>query len=396
MDRYLGQLWTPSMVKPEGKKLKRKLQKIGGGGTQQQQRPISVSYSDTKPSPEYKPHRASLSFSLFGGSAKPSAPPPRPALPTPTKSDDGKWLEDFRRSGYLCRDGRRLRQVETEKPRERPATIVVVPEFAHLAATPTPPPQEKAAGHPAANGTPQTTRRYAKTPVSHIGQLETHPLLRTQETSQDVPSIESIAESYRALLESRASFLNETNGELSPVAEKHDECFSPQDPALVPPPLEPVAEVPEPPLPRGSPRSDDGTLVEEDPTEFKIGSISSASSTPSWSSYETASAGLGRGAEAQPRSSDLQTCLSLLTKELSTAVHNRPPNQHCPDTAALQVLVMIEAYEKLRDQVLPTHKRGTQDSPLRAMFDTWLEALHSVHDGMIGGDGERSESNYGD
>ncbi|KAI1155082.1 hypothetical protein F4825DRAFT_408712 [Nemania diffusa] len=391
MDRYLGQLWAaPSMMKPEGKKLKRKLQKIGT----QQQRPYSVNYSDTKMVSEHKPHKSSLPFHLFS-SVKPSAPPQRPSLPPPTNSDDGKWLEDFRKSGYLYRDSRRSRHLDAEKTLERPVSMV--PEFAHLAATPVLPQEKATACPPVKTGPPQMTRRYAKTPVSHIGQLETHPLLRTQGTSQDVPTIESIAESYRALLESRASFLNEATNEHS--LEKHDEFFTPQDPALVPPPLEPVAELPEPSFTRGrgSPRSDDGTLVEEDPADFKHGHISSAPSSPSRTSYETASPGLERRATAASasKSPDLQTCLDLLTRELSSAVHSSPA-QSSADTAALQVWVMIEAYEKLRDQVIKINERGGQDDPLKTAFDTWLQALHSVHDGMTGDDGQRSESDYGE
>ncbi|KAI0864032.1 hypothetical protein F4860DRAFT_27688 [Xylaria cubensis] len=392
MDRYLGQLWSPSAPKSEGKKLKRKLQKLGAQ-QDQQQRPYSVNYSDTKMSPDYKSHRASISFNIFS-STKSSAPPrpQRPFLPPPSISDDGNWLEDFRKSGYLYRDGRRSRQSENEKVRERPASMVV-PEFAHLAVSPTPS-QEKTPSPSIKSSPAQPTRRYAKTPVLHIGQLETHPLLRTQGVSQDVPTIESIAESYRALLESRASFVNEAPFEHAVTVEKHSECFSPQDPALVPPPLEPVAEMPEPPI-RGPSRSDDGTLVEEDPADFKHAYISSIPSTPSWASYEATPLGLERKAAIPSRGPDLQTCLDLLTRELSSAV-NRSPAQPNADASALQVWVMIEAYEKLRDQVLRTHEGGVEESPLRATFDMWLKALHSIHDGMTGGDGQRSESDYGD
>ncbi|KAJ3555849.1 hypothetical protein NPX13_g10271 [Xylaria arbuscula] len=250
MTSYLGQLWsTPSMVKPEGKKLKRKLQKIG---SHSQQRPFSINYSDTKTNlPEEKSNRASLSFHLFS-SAKPSNSQ-RHALPVPINSEDGKWLEDFRKNGYTSRDGRRSRQPDNEKVRERPASMAV-PEFAHLASviqvSPAPR-EEKAPVTPTKNAPPRMTRRYAKTPVSHIGQLETHPLLRTQGTSQDVPTIESIAESYRALLESRASFVKDGAIEHSPIAEKQDHSFHPQDLSLVPPPLEPVTELPRTFTPEG-------------------------------------------------------------------------------------------------------------------------------------------------
>lgn len=392
MDRYLSQLWAaPSLIKPEGKKLKRKLQKVGA---QQQQRPFSVNYSDTKMNTEYKPHKTSLPFNLFS-SVKPSAPQQRPSLPHPIDSEEGQWLEDFRKSGYLCRDGRRSQHSESEKNLDRRASVV--PEFAHLAVSsePSTPPLGKPAGPPVKSSHPQMTRRYAKTPVSHIGQLETHPLLRTQETSQDVPTIESIAESYRALVESRASFINDTPLEHSTTAEKHGEPFAPQDPSLVPPPLEPVTELPEPLPVRGSPRSDDGTLVEEEPADMKDTPISPAPSTPSWAGYETASAGLERRGARASETPDLQICLDLLTKELSSAM-NRMPTQPNADTAALQVWFMIEAYEKLRDQILRTHEGETQNGTLKASLDTWITALHSIHDGMVGADEQRSESDYGD
>lgn len=385
-------------MKPEGKKLKRKIPKAGAAP---QQRPYSVSYSDTKMmmmTPETKPHKSSLPFHLFG-SSKPSAPQ-RPALPPPANSGDGKWLEDFRKNGYVYRDGRRnSRLSENERVLERPVSMMA-PEFAHLAAVSTPPLESTTTitigPPPTKGGPPQMTRRYAKTPVSHIGQLETHPLLRTQGTSHDVPTIESIAESYRALLESRASSINEAH-----PAEHHDGLFNPQDPTFVPPPLEPVTELPEPLPARGSPRSDDGTLVEEDAMDSnntnKHSHVSSTLSSPTRSSYETA---LDRRATVGSlRSPELQTCLTLLTRELSlaAAATSRQSAQPGADTtAALQIWVMIEAYERLRDQVLGSHERGVRDGPLRAMFDTWLTALRSVHDGMVGSDGDRSESNYGD
>ncbi|KAI3324410.1 hypothetical protein HD806DRAFT_522195 [Xylariaceae sp. AK1471] len=385
-------MWTaPPMPKPEGGKLRRKLQKIGI-----QQRPSSVNYSDTKTSLEIKSNKRASSFNIFS-TFRPSAPQ-RPPLPASVHSDDGKWLEDFRKNGYLCRDGRSSRQSNSGKDSERPSSVV--PEFAHLAINDEKPapPQERTISSPGRNGpSHQMTRRYAKTPVSHIGQLETPPLLNTQGTSQDIPSIESIAESYRVLLESRCSFMSETTIEKAAIAEKQNESFIAQDPSALPPPLEPVVELPEPPFMRGSPRSDDGTLVafEEDSIYFKHAPVSSIPSSPSWSDYETASPGLERKTVTPSDSPDLQICLDLLTRKLSSVVNGSPARINA-DTSALQIWVMIEAYEKLRDQVLETHEGGVNDGPLKTMFDTWLKALHSIHDGMTGGDEQRSESNYED
>ncbi|KAJ3555850.1 hypothetical protein NPX13_g10270 [Xylaria arbuscula] len=93
--------------------------------------------------------------------------------------------------------------------------------------------------------------------------------------------------------------------------------------------------------------------------------------------------------------SDLHSSLDLLTKELSSVLH-RSPTQHDTDTSALQIWIMIEAYENLRNQILRRHEGDDQYAPLQMVFDTWLKALRSIHDDMTGRDGQRSESNYGD
>ncbi|KAJ2968836.1 hypothetical protein NUW58_g10131 [Xylaria curta] len=112
-----------------------------------------------------------------------------------------------------------------------------------------------------------------------------------------------------------------------------------------------------------------------------MASISSVPSTPSWTSHETALSRPRRSAAILPETPDLQTCLGLLTKQLSSAV-NSSHTQPNADTTALQVWAMIEAYEKLRDQVTTTREGEVQDSPLGPVFDMWLKALHSVHEGM--------------
>jgi len=384
-------MWSSQPVpKPEGGKLRRKLQKLGG------QRPFSVDLSEIKSPSETKSQKRSSTFNIF--SSIKSNPVHRPSLPPSVKSEDGKWLEDFRKSGYLYRDARRSRQSVVCKENERAASVVV-PEFAHLNIKEERPTsshvETELASTPARTGPHRhsTLRRYAKTPVLRIGQLETHPLLDTQGTSQEVPSIESIAESYRALLESRCSFMNEEQL-VSP--EKSDESFILQDSSALPSPLEPVSEMPEPPIPRGTPRSDEGTLVnsDEDSSYLRHFSASPSPKSPSWSCYETASAGLRSRSrlETPHETPDLKASLDLLTKELSAAV-GVLPGQANADTSAQQVLVMIEAYEKLRNRVLESHG---EDKSLATSFDTWLKALRSLHDELVGADGERSESNYGD
>lgn len=52
------------------------------------------------------------------------------------------------------------------------------------------------------------------------------------------------------------------------------------------------------------------------------------------------------------------------------------------DISSLQIWVMIEAYERLRDQVLEMGLQNEQVQSLEPMFDTWLSALNSIHDRM--------------
>lgn len=91
----------------------------------------------------------------------------------------------------------------------------------------------------------------------------------------------------------------------------------------------------------------------------------------------------------------LQIAVDLLTRELSSAARGIPLKPSS-ETSALQIWVMIEAYEKLRDQVLEKRMPRDQERSMLAMFDTWLESLQKIHDEMTGNDGTVSESVYDD
>ncbi|KAI2636690.1 hypothetical protein GGS21DRAFT_41111 [Xylaria nigripes] len=391
MERYLAQLWaTPSLPKPEGKKLKKRNQKVC---TQPPtQRPYSVSYSDTKAVPEYKAQRSSVYFNIFGNPK--SSAPSQPPLPRLTDSGHGGWLVDIREKGYVCRGERLPCQLDNGKTRERPSSVV--PEFTHLATASEEPStfQEVTASPSVNNGTCQARRRYAKTPVLHIGQLEAHSVQCTQSMSQDVPSTESIAESYKALLESRNPYMSEATVEHPIVAADSSESSETQDSNLTAS-IEPAIDTPELPRTRKSPRSDDGTLVasEEDSTDFKNVPASLTPSSPSRPSQGVVPAGPEGENVTSTHTSDLKICLDLLTKEL-LSTFNGSPSQSVTDTSAFQIYLMIEAYEKLRDQVLEMREAGVNDATLKVIFDTWLKALHSIHEGMAGADGQGSESHY--
>lgn len=63
------------------------------------------------------------------------------------------------------------------------------------------------------------------------------------------------------------------------------------------------------------------------------------------------------------------------------------------DVSSLQVWVMIEAYERLRDQVLEAKRQTDEAQNLETVFDTWLKALYTLHDQMTS-DAASHESNY--
>lgn len=91
----------------------------------------------------------------------------------------------------------------------------------------------------------------------------------------------------------------------------------------------------------------------------------------------------------RPTSQDnlsLQICLDLLTRELSSAMADRPVRSG-PDNAALQIWVMIEAYERLRDQVarMALRNGNGEVGKVTQIFDTWLCALYSIHESMAAG-----------
>ena len=149
----------------------------------------------------------------------------------------------------------------------------------------------------------------------------------------------------------------------------------------------------------------------------------------------------------QPDNLSLQICVDLLARELSSAVTHRssaaaataasqraatrrnlaggirdPQTLTSPKSApsvappgidsagsALQILVMIEAYERLRDQLVADARRKRQDSrsnaeveQIEAMFGMWLQSLYQIHDSLTcssdddGSDGldHTSESEY--
>ncbi|KAI1374450.1 hypothetical protein F4677DRAFT_426131 [Hypoxylon crocopeplum] len=364
-------------VKPEGagKKLRRKLQKIGT----QQRWYKSNDHNDAK----------KAETTIVNTNTK-------KAIPETSDPNDGKWLEQLRKSGYLCRGPPPAVQPTKKAHRH---SMQVIPEFAHLTFSEAKSARslDKRASCVTPSSTSSLSRQYAKTPVHHIGQLENYP--RGDEPAiHKVSSVERIAESYRALLESSCAILNDTVPETLPLrlegSYHADVNYRLATEST-------IQEVPEASSVLGSPHSDDGTLVafEEDPVPFKPASISpSPPPIPpprALRHHRHRSEPIHPPRRASPASPSLQICLDLLGRELSSAASGssvRPSTE----TSALQVWLMIEAYERLRDKVLDMQLDRDQERSLLTMLDTWVKALYTVHDKLTGNDGHESESDYGD
>lgn len=416
-------------------------------------------------------------------------------LPLVTDLSDAKWEEFVRKSGYVLpmTKSPQLEQIKTTvSPSSSPPPVTVmyeqqsqlVPEFAHLAVAsglqlqpPNRNPQRQSSlegstrvpslRSPSSSSTSTTTtvssvstsssssskiRRYSKTPVLSIGQLEGQLMLEKVRSADDEPSrkpktpvppvpkrsarrssaAEQMAEQYRSLLQSRScAKLRPDNDDDEDETEAHeDDSHTRQDSietirsaiARRPPVQERRQRVPvvvSPPSPISSPRYDaeeasecsptssNGTLVGfeenavyDDAIYFKPaftptdgGSILTPIPEDEYyvSNYNTP---LGSPQEETADDAvSLQICVDLLGKELKAAMERQ--NERADDddgsrpTSPLQIWLMIEAYERLRDQISGAKEGSTAHNlsrsearSLEAMFDTWLKALYQVHDGI--------------
>ncbi|KAK8053553.1 hypothetical protein PG996_012854 [Apiospora saccharicola] len=450
MDLYRAPVNTsmpPSALKSSGTKLRRKLQKIGS-----QQRSYFASSNTIPEHAEHHVHfvepksyntsRRSCDTNRRSYDSSRAAPAPQHQqfLPLPSNLSDSKWSDFVRKSSYQYPVARRVSiqcsdlQPQTRKPvpvakaqhhpqpkqqQEAPpvklplgfeqarAKLVglrrhseaTIPEFAHLSISspkprqvskqsfssdttyvrsprvPSPNPEElSVARH----------RRRAKTPVHSIGQLEV-------KGHQRVSSGDRIADSYKALLETRSFVWSDRGGEAGGDGPKTPDrqYSSPCNSTSQTESLSPQSSI-------GSPYSTDSTLVDssdEDTMYFKPDSPQPVA--PLRTSLERRQS-LARSTHPSTTGNpSLQIAVDLLTRELSSAARGIPLKPSS-DTSALQVWVMIEAYEKLRDQVLERRMPREQERSMLAMFDTWLESLQKIHDEMTGNDGTVSESVYDD
>ncbi|KAK0641125.1 hypothetical protein B0T16DRAFT_209162 [Cercophora newfieldiana] len=318
--------------------------------------------------------------------------PPVPPLHGSDPSDS-KWSEFFRGNGCL-----HYQDSASKSSNSLASPVNIIPEFYHLAVRDVQHRQQQQQQKPRTSSDSRkstaTMRRRAKTPIFSIGQLDTIP--RPGNALAKTSSVELIAEQYRALLESRASVYSDSHSEPPPSRHGQETTDSlrrqqSSDELNIATPIyapNHTLQQQQPPLQLGSsPISDDGTLVsfEEETVYFKPVSFSPEPlSPPSHFDFEDHRR-FPSPLPPAPDNLSLQICLDLLTRDLSSALANRP-GRNSSETSALQVWVMIEAYERLRDQLADRGSEG-----LETMLDMWLRALYTVHDSLTGRSDSGSE-----
>lgn len=286
---------------------------------------------------------------------------------------------------------------------------------------------------------------------------------------QSKSSIECIAEEYRALLASRGSQHTEKDAQPEPVVDstrratpslrvrngtKHgSQTPSPKSPSPRKFMLSPTPDKVRPQMNHTESywdlRAMPGALPPSPPPMSKMTPPLPLRTRSGTHGSNPVAKAASKPKSPQPDNLSLQICVDLLARELSSAVTHRssaaaataasqraatrsslanangsrdpqsltspksvpfiaPPNVDSAGSA-LQILVMIEAYERLRDQLVADARRkrhGTGSSveveQIEAMFGMWLKSLYQIHDSMTcssdedGSDGldHTSESEY--
>lgn len=274
----------------------------------------------------------------------------------------------------------------------------LIPELAHLAtqtASSRPSLDSSSTSSPASStSTASTMRRRAKTPVHTIGQLEGESFRGDLfKTGRFTAGADLVAAQYQALLDphdaesihtdphseppmSRAPSLDVT-AYLKPQLSAGDLQFKSSG-SLSAPEQDALAN---------SPAASDGTLVDFDEEAIYFKPLSFSTEPPS---PLRALKSIQDQPHQRPESIfaghdanvGLQICTELLTRELAMAMFDK--GGASSDSSALQILVMIEAYERLRDVVLEMQAQRGDLGGVETMFDTWLGALYSLHDILSG------------
>lgn len=269
-------------------------------------------------------------------------------------------------------------------------------------------------------------RWYPKTPVFRVGQFDNEQQQQEQQQvgashieaakTPPIPAVprrsatrlsaaETLAEEYQSLLQSRTGarprmeydkgvvHVESAPLDMSIARQESIEAIrsaiarrlpaQPRRPMVATPPLSAAAWL----LGGDAPESSDGALVgfKEDAIFFKPAFTPEGALTPI-----PEDEGYDRSLTGIDDNLSLQICVDMLENELQSVLARRdsgyeglvgPDKDDVKATWALQIWLMIEAYDRLRILLA----RDTNLSPheaeaLEAIFDTWLEALGRVHD----------------
>lgn len=323
-------------------------------------------------------------------------PPIQPSLPSPDLSDP-IWIEYLRSS--RIQDPDTSPQPPEEKGIDGPPRPThmdpVLPEFSHLAirdASSRPSLDSSTTSTPPSSAsTLPTMRRHAKTPVFSIGQLEgkapgrgTEKDVRADQTAAqpsalfELPGVVDPIYPFESSQAESRSFVEERHGAIPTANTQPRWADRPPSITVTSIPPSPCTALHPPP-----PTADEGTFVEfdEEAIYFKPLSFDSEATSPL------------RKAEFDPPprlpsipqdNLGLQICTQLLTGELRKAMSDGPGSGRDSDSSALQITLMIEAYERLRDQVLELRESQPDGlSGVETMFDSWLGALYSLRNTMF-------------
>lgn len=351
---------------------RKKLQKTVGlpSAHPHSRRPAQVPASRTGNGKKGKPKPRVKSAPRQTSGSKPRQAPAR-AIPD---LSDAKWLEYVRS--------------QSKESLKLPTFMVRDLSYLSVANPPRHPPYGPKASM-------STTRRRAKTPVLAIGQLEGLPLkgYATPPAKASVDD-EPIAEQYKRLVDEcdRHSLYSNAHSEPPPsrLGHREDEYEPRRQRSSDDLPSNSLfSKADGKKHPATSPTSDDGTLVsfEEETVYFKPVSFSPEPRSPAPTPAHAHGSSLDSSAGnpfASPSNLSLQICLDLLTRELSSAVADDRRRRPGNDVPALQVWVMIEAFERLRDQVAEMRLGVGGTSGVEDMFETWIRALYAIHDSLTG------------
>ncbi|KAM3087834.1 hypothetical protein ACMFMG_001903 [Clarireedia jacksonii] len=217
-------------------------------------------------------------------------------------------------------------------------------------------------------------RRRAKTPVFAIGQLERKAMEHRSDLS------ESIAADYRCLLPPRRSIapqmdLDIPHKPLQPVRKRlrkiksqeslRDLCKSHSGSPFMASDCETLVGSDGGTSPRHSLYQDE---LKKDPFDNSLDGLPKRNKISETDSLFEQDVGL-------------QICSDLLTSKLRTALHRQSLDDK--KLSGLQILLMIEAYESVREQLREDYQHDAHVMKTEAVLDNWIEALYTIYEESI-------------